>query len=96
MLTQFKCFLAGVKLRVWLGFYHIPIRYIKKLVFAILLIFCSEYPSFVLVVTITTTLITLLLTVVLRPYRLSFEQTLYCIFDCLFTLIFLVICIMRL
>jgi hypothetical protein len=96
VLTEFKCFLSGVKLRVRMGFYHIPIKYLKKLVLACLLIFCSEYASFVLGVVMMSCLINILVAVGLRPYRLTFEQVLYPLFDLLYLLVFLTICLMQL
>ena len=41
-------------------------------------------------------LINLLISLVLRPYRLTFEQILYPLFDLLYLLVFLTICIMQL
>ena len=79
-----------------LGFYHIPIRYFKKLIFAALIIYCSDYPSFVLGTVIVTSLLNILVSVCLRPHRLSFEQILIPIFDLLYLLVFLCILILQL
>jgi hypothetical protein len=39
--------------------------------------------------------INMLITIVLKPYRLTFEQVLYPIFDGLYLLIFFIICVMQ-
>lgn len=96
VLTQYKCFVAGIRLRVRLGFYHIPLNYFKKLVYACLMVYSSEFPSFVLGVAMMLCLINILIVVLLKPYRLTFEQIIFPIFDCIYLLVFLTICIMQL
>lgn len=96
ILTDFKCFVAGVRLRVRIGFYYIPLAYLKKLILACLIVFCSEYPSLVLGVTMMFHLIDILIVLVLRPFRLTFEQIIFPIFNFISILFLLIICIMQL
>ena len=79
-----------------MGFYHIPIRYFKKLIFACLLVYCSQFPSLVLGVVMMVCFIDMLIVIALKPYRLSFEQIIYPIFDGLYLLVFFTILIMQL
>lgn len=68
----------------------------KKLILAALLVYCSEYPSFVLGVIMMFCFINILITFVLKPYRLTFEQIVSPIFDGLYLIIFFIICVMQL
>ena len=95
-MTDFKCFVSGIKLKVKMGFYHIPIRYAKKLIFACLLVYCSQYPSLLLGVVMMSCFIDILVALTLKTYRLSFEQIIYPIFDGLYFLLFFTICVMQL
>lgn len=81
-----KCFIANIKTRVRVGFYRIPLRYCKKYVAAVLFVYCSSYPTFVLGVLAMESLFNMILVLALKPYRLKFEQYLYPLFDLLFAI----------
>jgi hypothetical protein len=65
-------------------------------VLAALLVYCSEYPSLVLGVIMMFCFINILITIILKPYRLTFEQIVYPIFDALYMIIFFIICVLQL
>lgn len=63
---------------------------------ACLLVYCSQFPSFVLGIAMMFCLINILIVLFLKPYRLTFEQILFPIFDSICLLVFFTICIMQL
>lgn len=52
--------------------YNVPIRYLKKLLIAILLVYCSEFPEFVLGIIMMLALLNIILTYLYKPYILTF------------------------
>jgi hypothetical protein len=75
VLTDYKCFVSGIKIHVRIGFYHVPIAYFKKLVMAALLVYFSQYPSFVLGVSAMLNFANIVATIVLRPFRMTFSKS---------------------
>lgn len=96
MLTTYKCFIHCIKITVAFGYYNIPIRYSKKLVLAVLFVYCSTYPTFVLGVILMLAFINMIITICLKPYRYTFEIYLFPVIDALFIMAVFAICAMQL
>lgn len=77
-----------------LGIYNLPIRYTKKLILAILFIYAGAYENFIISVIIMCGLLTIITSVVYRPFRNKVDLYLSCIFEGLFCLGCLGLCVL--
>ena len=68
-LPELKCFYGMMKNNSTLGLYFIPIQYAKKIIYAILFVYCSTYENFILGIIIMTSILFLTLTLIYRPYN---------------------------
>lgn len=68
VLPEYKCFYGNMKNTSKFGLFSVPIKYLKKFIFAVLIVYCSQYENFVIGIILMTGILMIVLNIIYRPF----------------------------
>ena len=71
-----------------------PIRYVKKLIYALLIVYCSQHENFVLGIIVMMGFLMIVLNLIYRPYTSKIDLIFTCVFEGMFAIGCLGICVL--